>query len=126
MDQAPEQNTSETILDATQEQSIDLAWQKVLENFSDENSHRRFLILCQAMGKLSEAAKRYREIKDRDPEHADTADKQLEKVLAAAVAALSASRSEKLKPALNKMTVFAIGVFLMMLFFVVWGLRKIF
>ncbi|QQR89431.1 MAG: hypothetical protein IPJ88_14695 [Myxococcales bacterium] len=119
-----EQNDSEQILDATQEDSMDLAWTQVLEHWEEDIAHRRFIVLCQATGKLSEAGKRYRSIKEADPARSERASMQLEHVFAAAMQALDASRADAIKPSHNRITVFALGVFLMMLFFAVWAWRR--
>jgi len=73
------------------EQQLQAAWHEVDTNWSDDETHRRFVALCTARGELAEAARCYRRVRDQDPARRESAERRLEAVLAAAMLVLSSS-----------------------------------
>jgi hypothetical protein len=72
---------------------IDTAWQGVEAAWNDESRHRAFVGLCLALGRLPDAGRRYREVRDRDPGRRAEAERQIDRVLAVALQQLELGRS---------------------------------
>jgi hypothetical protein len=72
---------------------IDEAWERVDRAWDDEETHRKFIALCRALGRLPEAGRRYREIRDRDPSRRDAAAAHIDALLSAAMLEMQAHRS---------------------------------
>lgn len=77
---------------------LEALWSKVLDDFDDDAAHLRFIEHCRSEGRLPEAARRYREHKERlgpsAPERAQV-DKRLGAIALLAMAALDAHKSAK-------------------------------
>ncbi|MBW2460321.1 MAG: hypothetical protein JRH11_01660, partial [Deltaproteobacteria bacterium] len=43
---------------------IDVAWNEVEGAWDDRDAHKRFVALCQSLGRLPEAGRRYREVRE--------------------------------------------------------------
>lgn len=77
------------------EQQLQAAWHEVDTNWSDDESHRRFVTLCTARGELAEAARCYRRVRDGDSARRESAERHLKAVLAAAMGTLSSTRASE-------------------------------
>lgn len=77
------------------EEAIDAAWQRVVNEWDDEQTHRAFLMLCASIERLDEAGRRYREVCDQDPARRTMAEAQIERVLGLAMQKLSSLQSER-------------------------------
>ncbi len=73
---------------------IDEAWATVEAAWGDEEAHRRFLGVCMALGRLPEAGKRYRRVRDSDPTRAEMAAEQIERLLGLATQQLEGTRAD--------------------------------
>ena len=71
---------------------VDEAWGKVEEAWGDAEAHRRFVGVCVALDRLPEAGRRYREVRERDPERAQAAEGHIHKLLALATQQLQDTR----------------------------------
>jgi hypothetical protein len=74
-------------------ETIEAAWQRVLESWGDPEVHRKFVALCASLGALAEAGTRYRAIREKDPARAEVAAAQIAKIVAAAVSGLEPLRT---------------------------------
>lgn len=74
---------------------VDRAWAEVLAAWGDDAAHKKLVALCAALGRLPEAGKRYREIRDSDPSRRAEAQKRIEQLLAAAMARLEVERAPR-------------------------------
>lgn len=74
---------------------IEPAWAEVEDAWEDEAVHRKFLTLCAATDRLAEAGRRYRQVKETDPERAAMAERQIDRVLGMAMQSLSALKTER-------------------------------
>ncbi len=75
--------------------ALDAAWAHVLEHWDEEAAHEAFLTLCAQTGRLAEAGRRYRNVREGDdPERAEEAARRIERLLAMAAASLRAERSD--------------------------------
>ncbi|MCB9709328.1 MAG: hypothetical protein H6714_11120 [Myxococcales bacterium] len=101
---------------------VERAWEALCETWSNVTAHRRFIALCQALGQLPEAAKRYRHVVATDFARKAEAQTQLHAVKAAAVASMAAHRSELPLPRYTKVHYLAFGVFLGMLGWTAWAI----
>lgn len=71
---------------------IDEAWGQVEADWGSEEAHRRFVGTCVALQRLPEAGRRYREVRERDPERRQDAITRIDKLLALATQQLEDTR----------------------------------
>lgn len=88
---------------------IETAWAEVDENWEDEGAHKRFLMLCQGLDRLSEAGTRYRAIKESDPDRREVAEAQIDRLLGLAMQQLQVLKTEP-KQRSGKMVLLLIAV----------------
>lgn len=74
--------------------AIEAEWQRVAGAWDEPAAHRRFLVLCQSLGRLDQAGRRYREVRDREPERRADAERRLDEILALAMQSLAALKTE--------------------------------
>jgi hypothetical protein len=102
---------------------LDEAWARVLATWDDDDAHRRFVSLAVALGRLPEAGRRYREVRDGDPDRRASAERHIEKLFGLAVQTLEAQKTPPPDPRANKKLLFvAIGVALSLVGAVAWSL----
>ena len=105
--------------------AIESAWQRVLAEWDDEKAHKAFLMLCASTGQLAEAGRRYRDVRERDPERADAAKAQIDRVLGLAMQSLSALKTEPTaRSARTKVLLIAMGVSGAMIATAVWAVLR--
>lgn len=68
------------------------AWRQLQDHWDDEQAHRRFVALCQAVGALSYAGGQYRQVSDQRDAREAMARRQIDAVVASAAAELFAQR----------------------------------
>ena len=74
--------------------SIERAWAEVEAAWSEPEAHKRFLVVCDSLGLLAEAGRRYRAVKEGDPERRAVAEKQIDALLALAMTRMTADKTE--------------------------------
>lgn len=72
---------------------IEDAWSSLEERWDDAEAHRKFIALCATLDRLPEAGRRYREVRDGDPERRETAEHQIDRLLALAMQSLATART---------------------------------
>ncbi len=77
------------------EQGLERAWAEVEAHWGDDQAHRRFIALCTVQGALPTAGKWYREVRDSDPTRSEMARRQIDAVMAAALAGLNLARAPR-------------------------------
>lgn len=85
--------------------TVDEAWKELLASWDDESAHVKFLAACDAIGLRRAAGERYSRIRREEPDKAEVAQAQLDKLIAgawASVPALSASRRTSNAPRIAK------------------------
>lgn len=94
---------------------VEEAWGRVEADWANEEAHRKFVGVCVALGQLPEAGKRYREVRERDPERRQDAIARIEKLLTLATQQLE---DTKVPPSTteHKRTLQWIAFAIMMLF----------
>lgn len=75
------------------EDPIELAWHRVMEQWNDPQAHSAFLALCMELDRLPEAGRRYREVRDRDPERSEEAGRRIDELLTLATQRLQLHRT---------------------------------
>jgi hypothetical protein len=91
--------------------AIEDAWARVAREWDDARAHEAFVVLCASTERLGEAGRRYREVRERDPERAPTASAQIDRVLGLAMQSLSALKTDPSpRSAKTKMLLVAVGV----------------
>src|SRR5690349_15643527 len=83
------------------------AWQRVLAEWDDERAHRAFLTLASAAGRLAEAGRRYRELAERDPAKAASAQAQIDRITGLALQGLASLKTD---PAPQRRKYLVIGI----------------
>ena len=81
---------------------IDEAWPQVEAEWGNIEAHRRFVAVCVALNRLPEAGKRYREVRENDPDRRNEASKQIDTLIVLAAQQLQDTRVE---PAVTDMIV---------------------
>jgi len=71
---------------------IEEAWARVEAEWGNEDTHRRFVGLCMALGRLPDAGKRYRQVSETDPVRREHAMRQIEALIVLATQQLQDSR----------------------------------
>lgn len=105
--------------------AIDAAWRRVEERWDDEKAHSAFLTLSASADRLAEAGRRYREVRERDPERAEVATAQIDRLLGLAMQNLSALKTERNpRSAKNVMLLVAMGVSGAMIASALWALLR--
>lgn len=107
-------------------QDLESAWQQVSEDWSNEQNHRKFIVLCQATGQLSYAARRYRHVIATDPLRKTDAEHHIEEITLAALAGLAVDRVALPEKRYSRLTLVAMGVFIAMLGWAAWAFRGTF
>ena len=92
---------------------IDEAWARVEAEWEDEEAHRRFVAVCVALDRLSEAGKRYRAVRDGDSARHAEAVRQIDKLIALATQQLEDTRVTR-APAPHKRTLTWAAFFIML------------
>lgn len=70
---------------------LETSWNALTTHWDDDDSHRAFVALAQSLGRLPDAAARYKTLRD-DPVRGALAQKGLERILKVAMLALSPPR----------------------------------
>ena len=93
------------------------AWSAVEADWSSDDAHRRFLALCAASGKLSEAGRRYRLARDADPTREPEAKRRIDAILALA--------TERPESKSSRTSWVALGVALVIVGMTLWQLTRL-
>ncbi|MFW5920524.1 MAG: hypothetical protein ACOCUS_01690 [Polyangiales bacterium] len=102
---------------------IEQAWARVEANWEDDEAHEHFVGLCAAQGRLPEAGKRYRAVRDSDPERSEEARRRIDRLLTLATRSLELTRSEPpdVDATRRKITFFALGLCLVLIGWALWA-----
>lgn len=101
------------------------AWAAVEADWSSDDAHRRFLALCAASGKLSEAGRRYRLARDADPARESEAKRRIDAILALATEQMLRHQTPRAEPKASRMTWVALGVALVIVGVTLWQLTRL-
>jgi hypothetical protein len=104
---------------------IEHAWERVVAQWESEPAHKAFLTLASSTSRLAEAGRRYREVAEREPERAEVAKRQIERVTALAMQNLATLKSEPAPPS-RKLLLVGIATVLtsLMLLSALWTLLR--
>jgi len=70
------------------DESLEEAWARVEEDWDDDRAHKRFIAVCDAVGRLDEAGARYRSVRETNPERAEEAKRRIDQIVGRALATL--------------------------------------
>ena len=76
------------------DEALEAAWARAEAEWDDDDAHRKFIALCASFGRLDAAGGRYRAVRESDPERAEVAKKQIDRIVAHAMATLQVTRTE--------------------------------
>ena len=82
---------------AMSDESIERAWAEVEAAWTQPETHKRFLIVCDSLDRLAEAGTRYRSVKETDPERRAMAEQQIDALLGLAMTRLKVDKTEPRK-----------------------------
>lgn len=101
---------------------IDEAWARLEGSWDDADAHRRFIGLCATLERLPEAGRRYREVRDSDPDPDRRADaeKQIDRLLGFAMQSLETMRTEPPRRARSVLLLVALAVTVAMIGTAAW------
>jgi hypothetical protein len=72
--------------------ALEAAWAKVEQSWDDPSAHDKLVGLCASLGRLEFAGRRYREVRERDPERAARAQQSIDRIVALAMQTLELHR----------------------------------
>ena len=72
--------------------ALEAAWAKVDQSWDDPTAHDKLVGLCASLGRLEFAGRRYREVRERDPERAARAQQSIDRIVALAMQTLELHR----------------------------------
>ena len=121
----PEDEDHEPPDDGPDADPLEPAWAVVLREWDDPLAHKRFLTLCASTDRFGDAGRRYREIREAEPERAEVAKAQIDQLLAMAMQNLQALKTER-RPRNNKtaMTLVAVGVSGALVISALWSILR--
>lgn len=67
---------------------IERAWEEVDRSWEDEALHARLLEVGRSVGRLGEVGRRYREVRERNPDRAAVAGRQIDRIVGIAMSGL--------------------------------------
>lgn len=107
------------------DESLEEAWTLVEEGWEDDGAHKRFIALCDAVGRLDEAGARYRAVQESDEKRAPEAKRRIDQIVVRALATLQAQRLDP--PDRPRRTLFwvAVFVFLAICLTTMWMIRDL-
>ena len=100
--------------------ALEAAWARVEEAWDDEDAHRKFKALAASLGRLDFAGTRYRGVRDGDPERADVAQREIDRLVALAMSQLEVTRSAEPKSGRRIVNLLAVAVVLGLLLSALW------
>lgn len=78
---------------ADADDAVETAWQKVLEQWDDDQAHKQFLVLCSSTKQLAQAGKRYRAVREAGDERAEEAKRRIDALLGLAMQDIATLKS---------------------------------
>ncbi len=70
------------------------AWEEVERSWPEDAAHRKFLALCETLGCLEEAGRRYREVREAEDGREEDAQRRIEQLIARAMTRIQTTRKE--------------------------------
>lgn len=105
--------------------ALDGPWEQLQAEWGTPEAHQRFLALAQTLNALGEAGRRYREVRDGDPERKAEADKRLSAIVILATEALRATRENRPKKAYDRVQLLGIGLALGLIAWAMWAMANL-
>ena len=112
------------------EDPVEVAWREVLAHWTEEPAHKRFIALAQALDRLADAGRRYREVRDAPdadgpyralPDRREIAKKRIDDILGVAMVAMAATKTPPATKKHPKLTFLALGICTGMVLFALWA-----
>ena len=110
--------------DATKD-PVETAWDEVEARWDDPAAHKAFVGLCHSLGRLPEAGRRYRAVRDGDPERSAEAHRQIDHLLTLAMRTLELTRTPPpTGRGKRRVLYFAVGVAATLIGVALWSLLR--
>src|SRR5262245_60034251 len=103
---------------------LQTAWDELEKSWSDPAAHKKLIGLAASLGRLADAGRRYRDVrdgKDETPERREMAKKSIDQILAAGMAMITAEKTAPAPKQHPKLFFVAAGVCLAMVLFALWA-----
>jgi hypothetical protein len=105
---------------------LEEAWAALDEAWDDDERHRKFIALCQTLGRLPEAGRRYREAREgEEPERAKVAERQIDRLLTAAMKNLEPLRAEPPRRTRSALLLAAVLITLTLVGIALWAIPRL-
>ena len=99
------------------EEVIQSAWEALMASWDNDDAHRKFLALCESVGRLDAAGQRYREVAESQGPRAEDAKKRIDQLVVRAMANMQALRHEPSPRPRSVVLVLAVVLLVVMLTF---------
>jgi hypothetical protein len=109
---------------AETDDELERAWSEVLGAWDDERAHQRFLVLADATGRLAEAGRRYRDVREREPERRAVAERRIDEILGKAIAQMKVIESSEPAKARSRLEWIGLGVSAALIAAALWQLIR--
>lgn len=108
--------------------ALEAAWRAVLDDWGSPDAHKRFLVLADATGRLAEAGKRYRAIRERDADEARRAEaaRRIDEILSLAIVRVSAATPRgEARETRSRIEWIALGVSAVLIAAALWAMLRL-
>lgn len=106
---------------------FEVAWARVQERWSEADAHGAFLALAADLGKLGDAAGRYRSIAEASDESAERREEARERLTVAvtlAVQLMEGTRTKKLERPIRPLVFVAAGIMIVLGLALIWAASR--
>lgn len=105
----------------TSSDPIETAWAALGESWDEPEAHKRFVALCMAQGRLADAGRLYREVRDADEGRRAEAERQIDQILVHALSTMELHRSPPAPKRNTMVLLIATAVFVLLVGAVTWA-----
>ncbi len=102
---------------------LDAAWAELEAHWDDADAHKKFLALADILDRLSEAGRRYRAVRERDPVRAERASSQVDVLLGLALARMKIEKSDPPKTR-RRLDFIAFGISAALIAAALWSMLR--
>jgi hypothetical protein len=100
---------------------LDTAWAEVEAHWDDAAAHKKFLALADTLDRLPDAGRRYRAVREKDPERAERAKAQVDALFGIAMTRMKVEKSEPPKVR-RRLDFIAFGISMALIAAALWSM----
>lgn len=102
---------------------LEVAWAELRGHWDDAAAHKRFLALADTLDRLADAGKRYRHVREHEPERAERAKQQIDALLVVAMGRMKIEKSDPPK-ARRRLDYVAFGISAALIAAALWSMFR--